>query len=79
VQETIQNRSFTLFKTGWKIDLVGKSQLIQTEGSILDVNSSGSIIEETNKDNQTNTIILLSSRWSINTTANNIDYSIARE
>jgi hypothetical protein len=34
---------FIILKLDGKIDLVGKSQLIQTEGSILDVNSAGSI------------------------------------
>jgi hypothetical protein len=74
VLKRFKNRSFTLFKTGWK-NIVGKSQLIQTEGSILDV-SSGSIERDqqgqSNKYNYTG--IPLSP---INTTANNIDYSIA--
>jgi hypothetical protein len=43
-----------------KIDLVGKSQLIQTEGSILEGKQSGSI-ERDQQDNQTNTIIITDS------------------
>jgi uncharacterized repeat protein (TIGR01451 family) len=65
-------------KLDGKIDLVGKSQLIQTEGSILDINSTGSI--ERDQQGQSNKFNY--NYWSspvspINTTANNTDYTVA--
>lgn len=65
-------------KLDGKIDLVGKSQLIQTEGSILDINSAGFI----EKDQQGQSNKYNYNYWSspvspINTTANNMDYTVA--
>jgi hypothetical protein len=65
-------------KLDGKIDLVGKSQLIQPEGSILDVNSAGSIErDQQGQSNKYNYNYWSSPVSPINTTANNIDYSIA--
>ena len=60
-----------------KIDLVGKSQLVQNEGSDLDVTSSGSI----ERDQQGQANIYNYNYWSspvspINNTINNMDYTI---
>ncbi|NGY38415.1 T9SS type A sorting domain-containing protein [Flavobacterium sp. XN-5] len=65
-------------KLDGKIDLVGRSQLVQTEGSILDTASSGSI--ERDQQGQSNKFNY--NYWSspvspINTTNNNTDYTIA--
>lgn len=59
------------------IDLVNKSQLVQTQGSVLDVSSSGSI----NRDQQGQSNLYNYNYWSapvgaISTTANNVNYSI---
>ena len=64
-------------KLDGKIDLVGKSQLIQPEGSILDVTSEGSL----ERDQQGQTNLYNYNYWSspvsaINTVTNNADYSI---
>ena len=64
-------------KLDGKLDLVGKSQLVQTEESILDVNSSGSL----ERDQQGQTNLYNYNYWSspvsaINTETNNKDYSI---
>lgn len=65
-------------KLNGKIDLVNKSQLIQTQGSILDVNSSGSI----ERDQQGQSNLFNYNYWSspvgtINNTANNQNYTVA--
>lgn len=64
-------------KLNGKIDLVNKSQLVQTQGSVLDVSSSGSI----ERDQQGQSNLYNYNYWSapvgaINTTANNVDYSV---
>jgi hypothetical protein len=64
-------------KLNGKIDLVNKSQLIQTQGSVLDISSSGSI----ERDQQGQSNLYNYNYWSapvggINTTANNVDYSV---
>jgi hypothetical protein len=65
-------------KLDGKIDLVGKSQLIQTEGSILDVSSGGSIErDQQGQSNKYNYNYWSSPVSPINTTANNVDYSVA--
>ncbi|MFV5684429.1 LamG-like jellyroll fold domain-containing protein [Flavobacterium sp. GB2R13] len=63
-------------KLDGKIDLVGRSQLVQTEGSDLDVTSAGSI----EKDQQGQSNKFNYNYWSapvspINTTANNTNYT----
>lgn len=65
-------------KLDGKIDLVGKSQLVQTEGSELDVNSSGSI----ERDQQGQSNLYNYNYWSspvspINTTSNNTNYTVS--
>ena len=65
-------------KLDGKIDLVGKSQLLQTTESDLDVTSSGSI----ERDQQGQSSIYNYNYWSspvspINTTANNTNYTVA--
>lgn len=65
-------------KLNGKIDLVNKSQLVQTQGSILDVNSSGSI----ERDQQGQSNLFNYNYWSspvgtINNTANNQNYTVA--
>lgn len=65
-------------KLDGKIDLVGKSQLIQTEGSILDVNSAGSIErDQQGQSNKFNYNYWSSPVSSINTTSNNTNYTVA--
>lgn len=64
-------------KLNGKIDLVGKSQLIQTLDSDLDVSSSGSI----ERDQQGQSNLYNYNYWSspvgtINTTANNVNYTV---
>ena len=64
-------------KLNGKIDLVNKSQLVQTQGSVLDISSSGSI----ERDQQGQSNLYNYNKWSspvgaINTTANNVDYSV---
>ncbi|MFI0491060.1 LamG-like jellyroll fold domain-containing protein, partial [Flavobacterium sp.] len=64
-------------KLDGKIDLVGKSQLIQTLGSDLDVTSAGSI----ERDQQGQSNIYNYNYWSspvspINTTSNNTNYAV---
>lgn len=64
-------------KLNGKIDLVNKSQLIQSLGSVLDVNSSGSI----ERDQQGQSNLFNYNYWSapvgaINTTSNNKDYTV---
>lgn len=64
-------------KLDGKIDLVGKSQLIQTTDSDLDVNSSGSI----KRDQQGQSNLYNYNYWSspvgtVNTTANNVNYTV---
>ncbi|MFV5699429.1 LamG-like jellyroll fold domain-containing protein [Flavobacterium sp. ZT3R17] len=64
-------------KLDGKIDLVGRSQLVQTEGSDLDVTSAGSI----EKDQQGQSNKFNYNYWSspvspINTTANNTNYTV---
>ncbi|OCB74587.1 Concanavalin A-like lectin/glucanases superfamily protein [Flavobacterium glycines] len=64
-------------KLDGKIDLVGKSQLIQTLDSDLDVNSSGSI----ERDQQGQSNLYNYNYWSspvgtINTTTNNVSYTV---
>ncbi|HTG65341.1 MAG TPA: LamG-like jellyroll fold domain-containing protein [Flavobacterium sp.] len=64
-------------KLNGKIDLVGKSQLIQTADSDLDVSSSGSI----ERDQQGQSNLFNYNYWSspvgaINTTANNVNYTV---
>lgn len=64
-------------KLDGKIDLVGKSQLIQTEGSILDVNSAGSIErDQQGQSNKYNYNYWSSPVSPINTTANNTNYTV---
>ncbi|WP_367757574.1 LamG-like jellyroll fold domain-containing protein [Flavobacterium sp. WC2430] len=64
-------------KLNGKIDLVGKSQLIQTEGSILDVTSSGSLErDQQGQSNKYNYNYWSSPVSPINTTANNTDYTV---
>lgn len=65
-------------KLDGKIDLVGKSQLLQTTDSDLDVTSSGSL----ERDQQGQSNIYNYNYWSspvspINTIANNTDYTVA--
>ncbi|MES2240032.1 MAG: LamG-like jellyroll fold domain-containing protein [Bacteroidota bacterium] len=65
-------------KLNGKIDLVDKSQLVQTLGSILDVTSSGSI----ERDQQGQSNLFNYNYWSapvgtINTSANNQNYTVA--
>lgn len=65
-------------KLNGKIDLVGKSQLIQTTDSDLDVSSSGSI----ERDQQGQSNLFNYNYWSspvgtINTTTNNVNYTLA--
>jgi hypothetical protein len=65
-------------KVNGKIDLVGKSQLIQTEGSILETSSSGFIErDQLGQSNKYNYNYWSSPVSPINTTQNNKDYSIA--
>lgn len=65
-------------KVNGKIDLVGKSQLIQTEGSILETTSSGFIErDQLGQSNKYNYNYWSSPVSPINTTANNIDYTVA--
>ncbi|MGO4818210.1 LamG-like jellyroll fold domain-containing protein [Flavobacterium sp. W22_SRS_FP1] len=65
-------------KLDGKIDLVGKSQLIQTEGSILDENSAGSIKrDQQGQSNKFNYNYWSSPVSSINTTSNNTNYTVA--
>ena len=64
-------------KLDGKIDLVGKSQLVQTADSDLDITSSGSL----ERDQQGQSNLYNYNYWSspvspINTTANNTDYSV---
>ncbi|MEZ7503739.1 LamG-like jellyroll fold domain-containing protein [Flavobacterium sp. Arc2] len=64
-------------KLDGKIDLVSKSQLIQTEGSILDINSSGSIErDQQGQSNKYNYNYWSSPVSTINTTVNNKDYTV---
>jgi uncharacterized repeat protein (TIGR01451 family) len=65
-------------KLDGKLDLLGKSQLIQSEGSVLDVNSAGSIErDQQGQSNKYNYNYWSSPVSPINTTANNIDYTVA--
>jgi hypothetical protein len=65
-------------KLDGKIDLVGMSQLIQTEGSILDENSTGSIErDQQGQSNKYNYNYWSSPVSPINTNDNNIDYTVA--
>ncbi|SEB06890.1 Por secretion system C-terminal sorting domain-containing protein [Flavobacterium gillisiae] len=65
-------------KLDGKIDLVGRSQLVQTEGSILDVASSGSIErDQLGQSNKYNYNYWSSPVSPINTTQNNKDYTVA--
>ena len=64
-------------KLDGKIDLVGKSQLVQTADSDLDITSSGSL----ERDQQGQSNLFNYNYWSspvspINTTTNNTDYSV---
>ncbi|OYX82768.1 MAG: hypothetical protein B7Y83_13695, partial [Flavobacteriales bacterium 32-34-25] len=64
-------------KLDGKIDLISKSQLVQTQGSVLDVSSSGSI----ERDQQGQSNLFNYNYWSspvgtINTTANNLNYTV---
>jgi len=64
-------------KLNGKIDLVNKSQLIQTLGSVLDVTSSGFI----ERDQQGQSNLYNYNYWSspvgtVNTTANNVNYTV---
>jgi hypothetical protein len=64
-------------KLDGKIDLVGSSQLVQTAESDLDVTSAGSIErDQQGQSNKYNYNYWSSPVSPINTTANNIDYSI---
>ena len=64
-------------KLDGKIDLVGKSQLIQLEGSILDVNSGGAIErDQQGQSNKYNYNYWSSPVSPINTTANNTNYTV---
>ncbi|UQD56262.1 LamG-like jellyroll fold domain-containing protein [Flavobacterium sp. K5-23] len=64
-------------KLDGKIDLVGMSQLIQTEGSELDVTSGGSIErDQQGQSNKYNYNYWSSPVSPINTTANNTDYTV---
>lgn len=64
-------------KLNGKIDLVGKSQLVQTDGSILDVLSAGSIErDQQGQSNKYNYNYWSSPVSPINTSANNIDYTV---
>jgi hypothetical protein len=64
-------------KLDGKIDLVGMSQLIQTEGSELDVTSGGSIErDQQGQSNKYNYNYWSSPVSPINTTANNTDYTL---
>lgn len=61
-----------------KIDLVGMSQLVQTDNSILDATSSGSIErDQQGQANRYNYNYWCSPVSPINTTANNTDYTVA--
>ncbi|AWG21596.1 hypothetical protein FFWV33_08650 [Flavobacterium faecale] len=65
------------FKLTGKLDLVGKSQLVQTEGSILDVASAGFIErDQQGQGNKYNYNYWSSPVSRINSTQNNTDYSI---
>lgn len=65
-------------KVNGKIDLVDKSQLIQTEGSILETTSSGFIErDQLGQSNKYNYNYWSSPVSPINTTQNNKDYSVA--
>jgi uncharacterized repeat protein (TIGR01451 family) len=65
-------------KVNGKIDLVGKSQLIQTEGSILETTSSGFIErDQLGQSNKYNYNYWSSPVSPINTTQNNKDYTVA--
>jgi hypothetical protein len=65
-------------KLDGKIDLVGKSQLLQTIDSDLDVSSAGSIErDQQGQSNKYNYNYWSSPVGRINTTANNIDYTVA--
>jgi hypothetical protein len=65
-------------KINGKIDLTGKSQLIQTEGSILETTSSGSIErDQLGQSNKFNYNYWSSPVSPINTTQNNRDYSVS--
>lgn len=65
-------------KVNGKIDLVGKSQLIQTEGSILETTSSGFIErDQLGQSNKYNYNYWSSPVSPINTTQNNNDYTVA--
>jgi hypothetical protein len=64
-------------KVNGKIDLVGKSQLIQTEGSVLETTSSGFIErDQLGQSNKYNYNYWSSPVSPINTTQNNRDYSV---
>ena len=64
-------------KLDGKIDLVGKSQLIQLEGSILDVNSAGSLErDQQGQSNKYNYNYWSSPVSPINTIANNTNYTV---
>ena len=65
-------------KVNGKIDLVGKSQLIQTEGSILETTSSGFLErDQLGQSNKYNYNYWSSPVSPINTTQNNKDYTVA--
>jgi hypothetical protein len=65
-------------KLDGKIDLVGKSQLLQTIDSDLDVSSAGSLErDQQGQSNKYNYNYWSSPVGRINTTANNIDYTVA--
>ncbi|EIA07102.1 LamG-like jellyroll fold domain-containing protein [Flavobacterium frigoris] len=65
-------------KLDGKIDLVGKSQLIQTEGSLLEPNSGGSLErDQQGQSNKYNYNYWSSPVSPINTTANNTNYTVA--
>ncbi|WP_255347724.1 LamG-like jellyroll fold domain-containing protein, partial [Flavobacterium sp. ACAM 123] len=65
-------------KLDGKIDLVGMSQLVQTEGSILDTSSSGSIErDQQGQSNKYNYNYWSSPVSPINTTTNNTNYTVA--
>jgi hypothetical protein len=64
-------------KLDGKINLVGQSQLIQIEGSVLDVNSSGSLKrDQQGQSNKYNYNYWSSPVSPINTAANNTNYSV---
>ncbi|MFE3868941.1 LamG-like jellyroll fold domain-containing protein [Flavobacterium sp. LS2P90] len=65
-------------KLNGKIDLIGKSQLIQTMESVLDVSSTGSIErDQQGQSNKYNYNYWSSPVSPINSTANNLDYTVA--